>query len=76
MNKLYSEIENGIDAYTKNAITDNEFRAELYQLVEDVACEFLDGIKDYELENGQRICFDERTTKELFTHFIQKIYNQ
>jgi len=32
---------------------------------ENFAIGFLDSIKDYERENGRRICFDERTTKQL-----------
>jgi len=37
-----------------------------------VAIGFLDSIRDYEKENGQRICFDERTSKELFNEFIKQ----
>lgn len=33
------------------------------------AIAFLESIRNYERENGQRICFDERTSEELYDHF-------
>jgi hypothetical protein len=35
------------------------------QIAEDFAIGFLDSIRDYELESGYRICFDEKSSKEL-----------
>lgn len=48
----------------------------LYSLVEDVACRFLDSIRNYERENGEWILFDERTSKELFKEYINNTYGK
>ena len=32
--------------------------------IEDICIEFLDSIRNYERENGQGICFDERNSRE------------
>ena len=37
----------------------------LEQVAEEFAIGFLDSIRDYERENGDRICFDERDSKKL-----------
>jgi hypothetical protein len=42
----------------------------------ELVIEFLDSIRDYERENGQRICFDDRSSKELFEMFIKKRNNE
>lgn len=34
-----------------------------------IAVDFLDSIRGYERENGQKICFDERSSEELFEIF-------
>jgi hypothetical protein len=39
------------------------------QIADDFAIEFLDSIREYERENGSRICFDERDSKELLQIF-------
>lgn len=36
-----------------------------------VAIDFLNNIRDYERENREQICYDERTSKELFNLFFQ-----
>jgi hypothetical protein len=35
------------------------------KILEEFAIEFLDSIREYERENGNKICFDERDSKEL-----------
>jgi hypothetical protein len=42
------------------------------QQQDEFAIEFLDSIKEYERENGSRICFDERDSKELLEIFKNK----
>jgi len=37
-----------------------------------MAVDFLESIRDYEIENGQRICFDERTSAELYDLHINR----
>lgn len=39
------------------------------RLIERIAIEFLDDIRDYERENGVQVCFDERSSEELFEIF-------
>ena len=39
--------------------------------LKNLSIEFLDSIRDYERENGNRICFDERTSEELFYTFLK-----
>lgn len=43
---------------------------------EKVAVKFLDSIRDYERESGKSICYDDRSSSELYKYFITKIYNQ
>ena len=45
---------------------------QLEQIVDNFAIEFLNSIRDYERENGSRICFDERDSKELLEIFKNK----
>lgn len=60
--------------FNLNDIYEDAFKAGVsfaeYQLSE-LAIEFLDAIREYERENGQRICFDERDSKELFQEFLK-----
>ena len=42
---------------------------ECEQIADEFAIEFLDSIREYERENGSRICFDERDSKELLQIF-------
>jgi hypothetical protein len=39
---------------------------------DEFAIGFLNSIRDYELENGSRICFDERDSKELLEIYKKK----
>jgi len=34
------------------------------------AVEFLDAIREYERESGNKICYDERTSDELYQQFL------
>jgi hypothetical protein len=42
---------------------------QLEVIADEFAIEFLDSIREYERENGSRICFDERDSKELLQIF-------
>lgn len=37
---------------------------------------FLDSIRDYERENGTSICYDDRSSSDLFKHWIENVYNK
>lgn len=41
----------------------------IVNMMDNLAIEFLDSIRDYERESGSRICFDERDSKELLEIF-------
>ena len=42
---------------------------QLEVIADEFAIDFLDSIREYERENGSRICFDERDSKELLQIF-------
>lgn len=39
----------------------------------EMAISFLDNIKDYERESGNQICYDERTSEELFDLYLESL---
>ena len=56
---------------TNSTLTDYIMEiAKKYAKQESVA--FLESIRDYERENGERICFDERTSDELYEEFNKR----
>lgn len=40
---------------------------------ENVAVAFLDSIRDYERESGKSICFDDRSSFDLYQYFIDNV---
>ncbi len=57
-----------ISALSQNRYTGEDMRK--------YAIDFLDSIRDYERENGQRICFDERESSELLDQFDSEGNNE
>jgi len=55
------------DEFRESAMVENGLTTmEKYeQIGDDFAIGFLSSVMDYERENGSRICFDERSPKEL-----------
>ena len=41
------------------------------EVIKETCIKFLDEIRDYEHESGKQICYDERTSEELYQIFIQ-----
>jgi len=56
----YDALMNAIDMYAENKSQPSD------------VVDFLDSIREYEKENGSRICFDERTSSELYQLFINE----
>lgn len=54
-----------LDAYNIEEISYSRMNEMFNELADEFAIGFLDSIKEYERENGSRICFDERDSKEL-----------
>lgn len=44
----------------------------MHEHAEQQAVDFLESIRDYERECGDRICFDERTSVELYKQFLNR----
>ena len=49
-----------------------DLMASCEKIADEHAIAFLESIMDYERENGERICFDERSAKELLKIFKTK----
>ena len=58
--KMYNEQSMGFAEVVSKAVLHG------YSLAGNQAIEFLDQIRDYERESGNAICYDERTSEELY----------
>jgi hypothetical protein len=58
--KMYNEQSMGFAEVVSAAVLHG------YSLAGNQAIEFLDQIRDYERESGNAICYDERTSEELY----------
>jgi len=58
-----------------NIITENQglklYKDNEVERFRKLAIEFLDSIRDYERESGNKICFDERGSEELYDIFLK-----
>jgi hypothetical protein len=43
---------------------------------EKAAVAFLDSIRDYERESEKSICYDDRSSSDLYQYFITNVYNK
>ena len=70
LNDKYCELLDADFGYDNQSLADK-----IEKTSDKFAIGFLDSIREYERENGSRICFDERDSKELLLIYKnQKVY--